>query len=57
MASTKLSENKQNMMRGDLYIAFTPELVKDRAKCKAALRAYNAAEGRSRRETVHLWRQ
>lgn len=57
-AAPPLSENKQKMQRGELYYAFTPELEAERARCKAALRAYNAAAGvASRRETVRLWRE
>lgn len=52
------SENKQKMARGELYYAFTPELAAERARCKTALRAYNAAvDTVSRRETVRLWRE
>ena len=58
MAAPPLSENKKKMARGELYHAFTPELAAERAKCKVALRAYNAAAGvASRRETVRLWRE
>lgn len=46
------------MARGELYYAFTPELEAERARCKAAVRAYNAAAGSvSRRESVRLWRE
>lgn len=58
MVTSQLSENKQKMARGELYHAFTPELEAERARCKGALRAYNAAAGTaSRRETVRLWRE
>lgn len=58
MAISQMSENKQKMVRGELYYAFTPELEAERARCKEALRAYNAAAGKaSRRETVRLWRE
>ena len=51
-------ENKRKMLRGELYYANTPELSAERARCNAALRAFNAAEGIvSRRETVRLWRE
>jgi hypothetical protein len=53
-----LSENKRKMASGELYYAFTPELGAERARCKAAVRAYNAAVGLvSRREAVRLWRE
>jgi hypothetical protein len=58
MANVEPSENKQRMLRGDMYIAFTPELGADRDRCKKALRAFNAASGvSSRRELVRLWRE
>ncbi|GJN67100.1 acetyltransferase [Purpureocillium lilacinum] len=58
MASPTVSENKQKMARGELYHAFTPELVAERTRCKTALRAYNALAGvASRRELVRLWRE
>ncbi|KAK9236700.1 trimeric LpxA-like protein [Lipomyces kononenkoae] len=58
MAAPPLSDNKQKMARGELYHAFTPELIAERARCKAALLAYNASIGvASRRETVRLWRE
>ncbi|KFA61896.1 hypothetical protein S40285_06562 [Stachybotrys chlorohalonatus IBT 40285] len=59
MADMPVSENKQKMARGELYHAFTPELVAERARCKAALRVFNAQAGgaASRRENVRLWRE
>ncbi|KAJ5709999.1 acetyltransferase [Penicillium malachiteum] len=58
MTTPEISKNKQKMARGELYHAFTPELVAERARCKTALLAYNAAVGvESRRELVRLWRE
>ncbi|QKX55875.1 uncharacterized protein TRUGW13939_02974 [Talaromyces rugulosus] len=58
MATPPLSENKQKMARGELYYAFTPELLGERTRCKAAVRAFNAVAGvASRRESVRLWRE
>jgi hypothetical protein len=58
MAAPPLSENKQKMARGELYHAFTPELLGERARCKAAVREFNAVAGvASRRESVRLWRE
>jgi hypothetical protein len=58
MAAPPLSELRQKMIRGELYHAFTPELIAARAKGKAAMRRYNAAVGEvSRREEVRLWRE
>ena len=57
--SMPLSENKQRMLAGELYHAFTPELVAERARCRAALRTYNAAAGTDapRRELVRQWQE
>lgn len=58
MAIPPHSENVKRMAEGELYYAFTPELGAVRAKCKAAMHAFNAAAGvASRRETVRLWRE
>ena len=52
------TENKQRMLRGEMYVAFTPELEADRDRCKKALRAFNAAAGIApRRELIRLWRE
>lgn len=51
-----LSENKQRMARGELYHAFTPELVAERARCKQACARYNKADGVSRRKLTELFR-
>ncbi|EXJ84721.1 acetyltransferase [Capronia epimyces CBS 606.96] len=59
MTTPPLSENKLNMARGELYHAFTPELVAERTRCKTALRTYNNAVvgATSRRDSVRLWRE
>ncbi|KHN99670.1 protein PFS2 [Metarhizium album ARSEF 1941] len=58
MSSPSPSPKKQRMIRGELYHAFAPELIADRARAKAAMRRYNAAVGEvSRREEVRLWRE
>ncbi|KAF2791232.1 maltose O-acetyltransferas-like protein, partial [Melanomma pulvis-pyrius CBS 109.77] len=51
-----LSENKQKMLRGELYHAFTPELVAARARCKHACARYNNAGDVTRRRLTELWR-
>ncbi|KAJ9639411.1 hypothetical protein H2201_002928 [Coniosporium apollinis] len=53
-----LSENKQKMLRGELYHAFTPELIAERDRCARALKRYNSASASevSRRRLVELWR-
>lgn len=54
-----LSENKQKMLRGELYHAFTPELIAERDRCAQALKRYNSASAGevSRRRQVELWRE
>ncbi|KAF2836839.1 acetyltransferase, CysE/LacA/LpxA/NodL family [Patellaria atrata CBS 101060] len=51
-----MSENKQKMLRGDLYHAFTPELIAARARCSHAADRFNKAGEVSRRRMVELWR-
>ncbi|KAF9737754.1 hypothetical protein PMIN06_012412 [Paraphaeosphaeria minitans] len=51
-----LSGNKQKMLRGELYHAFVPELVADRARCGHACTRYNNAGDVSRRRLTELFR-
>ncbi|KAJ4363466.1 hypothetical protein N0V83_009760 [Neocucurbitaria cava] len=51
-----LSENKQRMARGELYHAFTPELIAERARCKHAVARYNNAGEVPRRKLTELFR-
>ena len=53
----ELSENRQKMMRGELYHAFTPELVADRARAKHACTRYNNAGDVPRRKLTELFRE
>ncbi len=49
--------NRQHMERGELYYAFTPDLVADRRRCKTASDRFNAAPAEeSRRTMVELWK-
>jgi hypothetical protein len=43
-------DNKEKMLRGELYYAFTPELVAERRQCEHACARFNAAGEVSRRE-------
>ncbi|EUC35748.1 hypothetical protein COCVIDRAFT_19137 [Bipolaris victoriae FI3] len=52
----ELSENKKRMARGELYHAFTPELVAERARCKHAWTRYNNAGDVPRRKLTELFR-
>ena len=51
-----MSENKQNMLKGELYHAFTPELVRERRRCRDACQRLIDAREVSRRRQVELWR-
>lgn len=50
-------ENRRKMAAGELYYAFTPELVGDRQRCKQAMRLYNESDGLSRREQIELYQE
>lgn len=52
-----ISEDKQKMLKGELYHAFTPELVAERSRCRHACSRFNAAGEVSRRRHVELWRE
>ncbi|EHK17023.1 uncharacterized protein TRIVIDRAFT_42424 [Trichoderma virens Gv29-8] len=45
------------MARGELYWAFTPDLIQDRKKCAKACRRLNTAEDATRRELVEMWKE
>lgn len=51
------AENKQRMARGELYTAFTPELIAERARCKHACARYANAGEVSRRKLTELFRE
>ncbi|KAJ5902578.1 Maltose/galactoside acetyltransferase [Penicillium taxi] len=46
---------REKMLRGELYRAFTPELTAARARCKSANIRFNNAGDVSRRRLVELW--
>jgi Maltose acetyltransferase len=48
---------KEKMLRGELYHAFTPDLIAARARCSRAYKRYNKADDVSRRRQVELWRE
>lgn len=54
-----LVENRRRMLAGELYYAFTPDLMADRLRCKVACNAYNTqdAAGAPRRKLVELWKE
>jgi hypothetical protein len=45
------------MLRGELYYAFTPELIAERRRCANACRRFNDAGEVSRRRLVEHWRE
>jgi hypothetical protein len=51
------SENKQRKEKGELYYAFAPELIAERARCKRACARYNNAGDVSRRKLTELFRE
>jgi len=57
MAQAPLSENKQRMQRGELYHAFTPELVAERRRSELACIRFNAMGDVTRRRKVEMLRE
>ncbi|KAK3061046.1 hypothetical protein LTS18_007142 [Coniosporium uncinatum] len=49
-------ENLRRMAAGELYYAFTPELVAARKRCSRACARFNNAHEPTRRKQVELWR-
>ena len=52
-----MSTEKDKMLRGELYHAFTPELTAARKQCFDACRRFNNAGEVSRRRLVELWKE
>lgn len=52
-----MSENTARSLRGELYYAFTPELIKARRRCAIACTKYNNEGLTSRRRQAELWRE
>ncbi|KAI0528051.1 galactoside O-acetyltransferase [Xylaria bambusicola] len=50
-------ENKRRMINGDLYFAFTPDLIADRKKCRQAYERFNAAGEAPRRTLIELFQK
>ncbi|KAB8079017.1 trimeric LpxA-like protein [Aspergillus leporis] len=48
--------NRESMRRGELYYAFTPDLIAARSRCSQACRRFNNAGDVSRRRLVELWK-
>lgn len=52
-----MCENTARSLRGELYYAFTPELIKARRRCAIACNKYNTEGLTSRRRQAELWRE
>lgn len=52
-----LEENLRRMRNGQLYYAFTPDLVADRRRCRHATDAFNQAGDVSRRTLIELFKR
>lgn len=48
---------REKMLRGELYYAFTPDLIAARERCMQACNKFNNAGDISRRRQVELWRE
>jgi len=47
-----LAENRRRMLAGELYYAFTPDLITDRVACRSNIRKYVAIPPDARRRAV-----
>lgn len=50
-------ENRRRMAKGELYFAFTPDLIADRKKCREAYERFNTAGDAPRRTLVELFQK
>lgn len=59
MSVTAMSEptEKEKMLRGELYRAFTPDLIAARTRCKWACNRFNKSDEVPRRRLVEMWRE
>lgn len=48
---------KEKMLRGELYHAFDPQLVRERQICASKVQRFNNAGDVSRRQSVMMWRE
>lgn len=53
----KLRENREQMAKGELYYAFTPDLIAARTRCQRACERLSNAGDVPRRRLVELWRE
>lgn len=57
LRSIDKEENRRRMRNGELYYAFTPDLIADRRRCRKAYEKFNNAEELSRRALVEMWKE
>ncbi|CAJ2510224.1 Uu.00g061240.m01.CDS01 [Anthostomella pinea] len=57
LRSIDQAENRRRMQNGELYFAFTPDLLADRKRCQHALSQFNNAGDVSRRRIVELFQK
>jgi hypothetical protein len=48
---------REKMLRGELFVSFTPDLIAARNRCKYAYTRYNNAGEVPRRRLVELWKE
>ncbi|KAI1492483.1 hypothetical protein F5X96DRAFT_667723 [Biscogniauxia mediterranea] len=51
------AENRRRMENGELYFAFTPDLIADRRRCRQAFDKFNDARDITRRQQVELFQR
>lgn len=54
---TMASTEREKMLRGELYCAFTPDLIAARTRCKWACNRFNRTDEAPRRQLVELWKE
>lgn len=50
-------ENRRRMKAGELYYAFTPDLIAARKRCKMIQSLYNKSDEMTRREQVEIYQK
>ncbi|KAI0191526.1 hypothetical protein EV127DRAFT_407468 [Xylaria flabelliformis] len=48
-------ENKRRMRNGQMYFAFTPDLIEERRRCREAFEQFNSTTDLSRRNQLELF--
>lgn len=50
-------DNLRRMAAGELYYAFTPDLIAARKRVETAYKRFNKADDASRRELAEMWNE